>query len=91
MAMLVVLLPDGELDGHVGSRAAAELAALGVTRLAVLRNADTVGFVLEGWSFEPDRSAQPALDAIAGDAPHAATLRLVMDTAVHPASEGSGR
>jgi NAD(P)-dependent dehydrogenase (short-subunit alcohol dehydrogenase family) len=81
--MLVVLLEDGGRELSLGSGAARQLAALGVTRVVVLRNDETLGFVLEGWAFNPGRSARQALDALAADTPSATTLRLVMETALH--------
>jgi hypothetical protein len=51
--MLVVLLPDAGRELSLGSGAARQLAALGVTRVAVLRDDGTLGFLLEGWAFNP--------------------------------------
>jgi hypothetical protein len=81
--MLLVLLPNGGGELSLGPAAARQLAALGVTRVAVLRNNETLGFVLEGWAFNPERTARQALDALAGDMRSATTLHLVMETAVH--------
>jgi hypothetical protein len=81
--MLVVLLPDGGREFSLGPAAARQLAALGVTRLAVLRNDETLSFVLEGWAFNPARSARQTLDALAADTRSATTLQLVMETALH--------
>ena len=83
MAMLLVLLPDGGRERSLCATAASQLAALGVTRLAVLRNDETLGFVLEGWAFDPGRSARQALEALAADTRSATTLDLVMETALH--------
>jgi hypothetical protein len=81
--MLVVLMRRGRRERSLGAAAAAQLAALGVTRVAVLRNDETLGFLLEGWAFNPARSARQALDALAADARSATTLDLVMETALH--------
>jgi NAD(P)-dependent dehydrogenase (short-subunit alcohol dehydrogenase family) len=81
--MLVVLLQDGGRELSFGSAAARRLAALGVTRVAVLRNGETLGFLLEGWAFNPGRSARQALDALAADTRSATTLHPVMETALH--------
>lgn len=81
--MMLVLLPDGGRERSLGAAAASQLAALGVTRVAVLQDDDTLGFVLEGWAFNPERSARQALDALAADTRSAATLDLVMETALH--------
>jgi hypothetical protein len=82
--MLIVLLRDGGRELSLGSEAARQLAALGVTRVAVLRNDAMLGFLLEGWAFNPGRSARQALDALAADTRSATTLRPVMETALHP-------
>jgi hypothetical protein len=84
MAMLVVLMQDGGREVSVGPAAARQLAALGVTRVAVLRNDETLGFLLEGWAFNPGRSTRKALDALDADTRSATTLQLVMETALHP-------
>jgi hypothetical protein len=81
--MLLVLLPAGEGELSLGPAAAGRLAALGVTRVAVLRNNETLGFMLEGWAFNPGRSARQTLDALAADTPSATTLDLLMETALH--------
>jgi hypothetical protein len=81
--MLVVLLHDSGREHSLGSEAARQLAALGVTRVTVLRNDETLGFVLEGWAFTPGHSARQALDALAADTRSATTLRPVMETALH--------
>jgi hypothetical protein len=81
--MLVVLLHDGGREPSLGSAAARQLAVLGVTRITVLRNDETLAFVLEGWAFNPNRSAQQALHALAADSRSATTLRPVMETALH--------
>jgi hypothetical protein len=83
VAMLVVLLRNGGRERSLSAAAASQLAALGITRVAVLRNHDTLGFVLEGWAFNPGRSARQALAALAADARSATTLDLVMETALH--------
>jgi hypothetical protein len=81
--MLIVLLRDGDRELSLGSEAARRLAALGVTRVAVLRNDATLGFLLEGWAFNPGPSARHVLDALATDPRSATTLRPVMETALH--------
>jgi hypothetical protein len=59
--MMVVLLEA--LDGEFCVRPdqVAELARLGVSSLALLRDERTVGIVLEGWLFDPARAGVAAL------------------------------
>lgn len=53
MAMAILVAdasrPDPVVDPHVAER----LAALGVTRIALLSDAIGTGVVLEGWAFDP--------------------------------------
>jgi hypothetical protein len=53
--MLIVLLvatPDA-CEPVVGPGAAAQLRALGISRVSVLRDGPSTGVVLEGWAFRP--------------------------------------
>ena len=63
MAMMVVLL-ERDADFSLRSEAVAALARLGITNLALVRDRDTLGVVLEGWSFDPVRSAATASDVV---------------------------
>ena len=55
--MAVAMLVGGKEAGQpvVGPAAAAELAALGITRVSLLADATGIGVVLEGWAFDPAR------------------------------------
>jgi len=77
--MMVVLL--GPADGEFCLRPdhAYELARLGVTNVALLRDEQTVGIVLEGWSFDP---AQSERAASAVGAAGARTLHPILQLAV---------
>lgn len=60
MAVVLFLASPTAGEPVVGPSAAASLAALGVTRISLLRDATTVGVVLEGWAFDPVRSGEAA-------------------------------
>ena len=64
MAMIVVLLEQAEDEFCLRQEAVSELARLGITNLALVRDQHTVGVVLEGWLFDPTRSAAAAVNAI---------------------------
>lgn len=83
MAMLVVLVTGGSPD--LGPAATSQLAALGVSGVSLVRDADTVGIVLEGWAFEPDASAGAALAALAVDCADVRLLRPLAEMAVRTA------
>lgn len=85
MAMIVVLLEQAEDEFCLRQEAVSELARLGITNLALVRDQHTIGVVLEGWLFDPPRSAAAAANAI-GTAQATRTLHPVMHLAVPTAT-----
>jgi hypothetical protein len=77
--MMVVLLGPADGDFCLRPDHAYELARLGVTNVALLRDEQTVGIVLEGWSFDP---AQSDRAAAAIGATGARTLHPILQLAV---------
>jgi hypothetical protein len=90
VAMMVVLLDDVTGEFCVREELVASLARLGVTDLAVVRDAQTVGVVLEGWLFDPARSAGAAAEAV-GATSRARVLHPVLQLAVSTAATEGGR
>ena len=88
MAKALMLWPAGA-GVRIGSTEAARLAALGVTNVALLRDAETIAIVLEGWAFDPARSAWAAAAAL-GDASGCRVLQPTLDVAVSNASSSGG-
>jgi hypothetical protein len=90
VAKALMLWPAGA-GIRIGSTEAAQLTALGVTNVTLLRDAETVAIVLEGWAFNPARSA-PAAAAALGDPSDCRVLQPALDVAVSyaDASEGAG-
>jgi hypothetical protein len=86
VGMLVLLLANEDPAAEVGTGAAQELAALGITSVSVLRDEHTTAVALEGWAFDTDRSAEMAAHAVAADPATVRVLRPVVESAVHPAS-----
>jgi hypothetical protein len=82
MAILVVLLPASEADSSLQPAAVTRLARLGVTSVALVRDQRTVALVVEGWAFEPSRSAEAVVDALAADGASARTLHPIAELAV---------
>lgn len=80
MAMALMLWPAGT-GVRIGSAEAAQLGALGVTNVTLLRDADGVAVVLEGWAFSPARSARTAAAAL-GNAAECRVLQPTLDVAV---------
>ena len=88
MAKALMLWPAGA-GVRIGSAEAAQLGALGVTNVTLLRDAEMVAIVLEGWAFSPDRSAQTAAAAL-GNASECRVLQPALDVAVSNASASGG-
>lgn len=63
MAKVLILWP-ADAAVRIGSAEASRLASLGVSTIALLRDADTVGIVLDGWAFDPVQSARAAAAAL---------------------------
>jgi hypothetical protein len=80
--MVVLLLPHSAGQPSFAPDAIRRLAELGVTHLALVRDEETVGLVLEGWAFDPDQSADAVLDVLAGGTQAAKTLRPLTQMAV---------
>lgn len=66
MPAMVLLVKPPQLDQGVAPAAVSRLAALGVTSLTLLRNTEIAAIVLEGWAFDPRRTAAAAAEIVAG-------------------------
>jgi hypothetical protein len=78
--MMVVLLGQAGNEFSLRPDHVCELARLGVTNVALLRDEQAVGIVLEGWSFDPVHSARAAAAALG--ARDGRTLHPVLQLAV---------
>jgi hypothetical protein len=87
--MMLILL-DARAEFSVRQDVVEKLARLGVTSIAVVRDAETVGVVLEGWLFDPARSAGAAASAV-GAIARARALHPVLQMAVSTARSPGGR
>ena len=85
--MMVVLLEASDAEFCVRPEQVAQLARLGVSNLALVRDRDTVGIVLEGWLFDPARSGAAA---VCGVAVGGRALHPVLHMAVSAAAAPSG-
>ena len=83
--MMVVLLEEREGEFCLRPQLISELARLGITNLALVRDQQTVGIVLEGWSFDPANSAETATAVVAAGG---RMLHPVMHMAVTTAGQG---
>jgi hypothetical protein len=85
VATAVVLLPATHREPWLQPAATMALARLGVTGIAVVRDARSLGLVVEGWAFDPSRSAEALLEAL-GAKCGTRTLYPVLEIAVSPAA-----
>ena len=83
--MVVVLFPVSDDEPSLQSAALEELARLGITSVALLRDPSLAGLVLEGWAFDP-RDASHAASAVAGARNGLRMLLPVVHMAVSPAA-----
>lgn len=88
--MLVLLLEEKGREPALSQRVLGELARLGVTSVSLLRDEGMVGLVLEGWAFDPARSADAARAAVAGAETGARMLHPLVQMAVSTAPASGG-
>jgi len=88
--MIVVLVPSSDAEPSLQPAVVSEVARLGVTSIAMLRDERTLGLVVEGWAFDPSRSAEAVVAAIAGRRSHARTLHPLVEMAVSAAHSPVG-
>ena len=83
LSLVVLLLPGPPGDVSLGPRSLRVLAALGVTSVALVAHEDTVGLVLDGWAFDPERALEAGT---AVGAESATVLRSLVQMAVSTAT-----
>jgi hypothetical protein len=89
VAMTVLLVDVSDAELCLRQELLAQLARLGVTRVEVVRDEQTLGIVLEGWMFDPESSAEAAAAAV-GTTPAVRTLRPVVHLTVAAAAAEGG-
>ena len=87
--MVVALFPVENAEPRLEPAALEELARLGITSIALLRDRSLAGVVLEGWAFSP-RDAPRAVRAVAGAAVGVRTLQPLVQMGVSPVVPLSG-
>lgn len=88
--MIVILLPASETQPTLQPAAVSALARLGVTNVALVRDEQILGLVVDGWAFDPGRSADAVVAVVAGRGSPARTLHPLLHMAVSTAPEGEG-
>jgi hypothetical protein len=87
--MVVVLFPVSDAEPTLERAGLEELARLGVTSIALLRDRSLAGVVLEGWAFSP-RDTQRAVRAVAGGCAGVRTLQPLVQMGVSSAAARGG-
>jgi hypothetical protein len=90
MAMVVVVLPASEAESVLEPAAVSELAGLGITNVALVRDESLVGLVLEGWTFDPERSSDAVAAVVAQPGPSVRTLQPLLQMGVSAARRKGG-
>lgn len=75
MATLALLVPAPGPGIALGSSAAERLAGLGVTRISLLQDTESVAIVLEGWAFDPEQSGRDVETILVGESGRARVFR----------------
>jgi hypothetical protein len=89
VAMVVALFSVPGDDPVLEAAGLEELAKLGVTHVALFRDASVGGLVLEGWAFDA-RDAPRAVRAVAGTREGVRTLQPLVQMAVSSAAACGG-
>jgi hypothetical protein len=89
VAMVVVLFPVSDDEPRIEPAALEQLARLGVTSIALLRDPTVAGLVLEGWAFDP-RDAPRAASAVTGVRDGVRLLQPLVQMAVSSPAASSG-
>jgi hypothetical protein len=89
VAMVVVLFPVSDGEPTLEPAGLEELARLGVTSIALLRDGSLAGVVLEGWAFSP-RDTRRAVQAVASASAGVRTLQPLVQMGVSPAPDLGG-
>ncbi|MGH2796584.1 MAG: hypothetical protein ACRDM0_02660 [Thermoleophilaceae bacterium] len=82
MAIVVVLLPASEEEPSLQPAAVSQLGRLGVTSISLVGDDRTLALVVEGWAFDPSRSAEAVIAAVAGRCSQSRTLHPLLHMAV---------
>lgn len=88
--MLLMLFEGDRGEPVLLEQTLGEVAELGITTVAVLRDDRLVGVVLDGWAFDPARSGVAARRAIARAGADVRVLHPVQQTAVTTVDEEGG-
>jgi hypothetical protein len=86
VAMALVLFPISDEAPKLEASALEELASVGVTSVALLRDSSIAGLVLEGWAFDA-RDVERAARAVAGTSHEVRTLRPLVQMSVSAIGE----
>lgn len=83
MGTLVLLVANEDPAAEAGPAVAQRLAALGVTSLSVLRDEQSTALTLQGWGFDPSRSAEAAVAVLTANRGGVRVLRPVLESEIH--------
>lgn len=82
MAAVLILVSSGHGDLALGPDTLSDLAEIGVTSISLARDDDTLGIVLEGWAFDPERHGSKAADLLIAERSELRLLHVITQMAV---------
>lgn len=91
MAMVMLVTDIGAGEPALGPSVAERLGNLGITRIALLRDASSIAIVLEGWAFDPSRADEAIRAVFPGRSSRLRTLHEVQQVGVSAAQSRETR
>ena len=88
MGVVVLLVANKDSAADVGPAVVERQAELGVTSLSVLRDEQTTALALQGWAFDPTRSAEAAAQAVTAGHAAVRVLQPVLESEIHRVPQG---
>lgn len=85
MTMMVLLMRATGAEGALQPGVLAALGSLGVTTVSLVGDDRTLGVVVEGWAFDPSRSAAAVVSALGGGEMGRSILQPIAELAISPA------
>lgn len=82
MAAVLILVASDHGDVRMGPDALCDLAEMGITNLTLARGDSSLGIMVEGWAFDPERNGLRAATLLVGQRTDLRLLHVVTQMAV---------
>jgi hypothetical protein len=89
--MMVILLPASDQEPTFQPAVLGDLLRMGISSVRLVGDGRILGVVVEGWGFDPRRSAGAVLGTLGNDEPRGRILHQIAEVAVAPAPLPEGQ